>query len=114
VSDDPIGDALRADAEQALAEIRAAGISCPSCGVNMADLPQDHRLVLTNEPHPDLREGLSAAYAECRDGQRVSLLGASLKTLKAAANVSLLDDMRAAEDAAFSKLTGFGAQGESP
>jgi hypothetical protein len=43
---DPVGDALRADAEAARAEIRAAGIYCPSCGISMADLPGDHMLEL--------------------------------------------------------------------
>jgi hypothetical protein len=39
-----IADAIHADAEAARAEIRAAGIFCPSCGVNMADLPEGHML----------------------------------------------------------------------
>ena len=33
-----IADAVRADAAEARAEIRAAGITCPSCGQNAADL----------------------------------------------------------------------------
>ena len=44
MSADPIGDALHSDAEAARAEIREAGIVCPSCGVNMADLPYEHSL----------------------------------------------------------------------
>jgi len=61
VSDDPVGDALHAEAEAARAQIRAAGIACPSCGVNMADLPDGHELVI----YADEDAGWNA---ECRDG----------------------------------------------
>ena len=43
MSDDPIGDALRAEAEQAREEIRAAGLVCPSCRKNAADIYGSHR-----------------------------------------------------------------------
>jgi hypothetical protein len=91
---DPIGAAIHAEAEEARAEIRAEGILCPSCGVNMADLPPRHHLAFRNEPHPDLPKGLLPAYAECRDGQRVCLLDAPFDAVKAAANISLSDTHR--------------------
>ena len=47
--DNPAGAALRADADAARAEVRAAGVTCPSCGTNMADLPGDHMLTLSGE-----------------------------------------------------------------
>ena len=109
-----ISRAVRADAEDARAEIRAAGIICPSCGVNMADLPRDHTLVFTNDKHPDLTESLLASYAECADGQRICLLNAGFGAVKAAANVSLLDQYNAAMDAEFSKMLGWDIRGETP
>jgi hypothetical protein len=43
---DAVAAALHADAEAARAEIREAGITCPSCGVNLADLADDHDLAM--------------------------------------------------------------------
>jgi hypothetical protein len=106
VTSDPIGAALAAEAEEARAEIRAAGLICPSCGVNMADLPKDHRLVLTSEPHPDLHDGLLAAYAQCADGERASLLNAPFEVIQSAANIALMDDFRRREDEAFAQMLG--------
>jgi hypothetical protein len=59
---DAVAAALEAEAEAARAEIRKAGITCPSCGVNLADLPDDHELVLS--------DGYSGT-AKCGAGQVV-------------------------------------------
>jgi hypothetical protein len=48
---DPIGDALKTDAEAARQEIRDIGFSCPSCGKNMGDL------YLKGHRYDDLGEG---------------------------------------------------------
>jgi DNA-directed RNA polymerase subunit RPC12/RpoP len=95
---DPIGDALRADAEAASAEIRAAGIICPSCDVNMADLPDGHRLAVI----PGLKDG----FAECRDGRRADIT--AFESLQMAANVSLWDAFRRREAEAFRAIVGEG------
>ena len=63
---DPIGDALRADAEAAREEIRAKGLTCPSCGQNWADLIGRHCLILLMDD--------ATPWCECRDGARVQLL----------------------------------------
>ena len=97
-SDDPIGDALRADAEAARAEIRAAGIVCPSCDVNLADLPDGHRLAVV----PGLKDG----FAECRDGQRADIT--TFEPLEMAANISLWDEFRRRETEAFKAIVGEG------
>jgi hypothetical protein len=105
VSDDPIGDALHEDAEAARAEIRAAGITCPSCGVNMADLPEGHMLILGGG-----NGGLWGA--KCARGSAVTVSAdvpmgdAAFGTLKSAANIALYDDFRRREDEAFRKMTG--------
>jgi hypothetical protein len=106
VTDDPIGGAIRADAGDARAEVRAAGVICPSCDVNMADVPRDHRLVL------DLG-GVNWALgqkrppaARCAVGTVADLTGASFETWQASVTVSLWDDLRAADEAAFAKLPG--------
>jgi hypothetical protein len=61
------------------AEVRAAGIICPSCGRNWADLYGDHDLIITG------------TQAECRDGQPVSIED-DFEAACAAANAALLDD----------------------
>ena len=102
---DPIGDALRADADAARAEIRAAGIVCPSCGVNMADVPKDHLM-----PY----DGLTAKtpFAMCNYGQSIPLAASSpmsdadFATWQAAVNVALMDDFRKREAEAFGKIIG--------
>ena len=66
-------------------EIRAAGITCPSCGLNAADVPGGHRLAVI----PGLHDG----FAECHDGQRADIT--NLEALKMAANTAVLDDFRA-------------------
>ena len=95
MTDDPIGAALAADAEEARAEIRAAGLICPSCGVNMADLPKDHRLEIG--PLPD-------GVAKCAGGEQAHLV--RFDDFKAAANVALYDDFRKREDEAFARIIG--------
>ena len=95
MSEDPIGDAIHAEAEAARAEIRAAGMACPSCGVNMADLPGDHMLAL-----------ILGKYAECGNGERVSLLDAPFEAVQAAANISVWDAFRRSEAEAFRAALG--------
>lgn len=114
MSDDPIGDALRADAEQARAEIRAAGISCPSCGINMADLPRDHRLVLDHGGVDWLKAERRPASANCAAGDVAPLDGADFETWQAAANVAFYDDFRARVDADLSRELGFDVNGPDP
>ena len=96
-SDDPIGDALRADAEAARTEIRSAGLICPSCGVNMADLRDGHMLTL-----------ILSKYAECADGERVNLLDATFEAVQAAANIAVWDALRQREAEAFRAIVGDG------
>jgi hypothetical protein len=100
VTGDPIGAALHAEAEEARAEIRAAGLICPSCGVNMADLPADHRL----EIGP-----LSEGVAKCADGKQAHLT--QFDDFKAAVNISLYDDFRERESEAFARIIGKRAPG---
>ena len=95
---DAVAAALAADAEEARAEIRAAGIACPSCGVNMADLPDDHKLVLDPGGVDWVRAEKRPPSALCASGEPVSLDGASYETWQAAANVSLYDGFRARFD----------------
>lgn len=94
---DPIGDALRADAEAARAEIRAEGIACPSCGVNMADLPDGHALVLS------AGEPLYGDTAKCADGTPVEM--AAFEAIQAAAIVAVYDDFRHRLEAVWQRET---------
>ena len=95
---DAVAAALHAEAEEAREEIRAAGIACPSCGVNMADLPGDHKLVLDHGGVDWERAVKRPPSALCGSGELVSLEGGtSFETWQAAANVSLYDDFRARE-----------------
>jgi hypothetical protein len=91
---DLIAEALHSDAEAARAEMRAAGIACPSCRVNMADLPQGHRLVMD----------AAQETAKCVDGTAASL--GSFDAFRAAANVMLMDEYNARWDAATSQMLG--------
>jgi hypothetical protein len=103
-SGDPIGDALRADAEAARAEIRAEGITCPSCGVNLADLPDGHMLVIY--PDGDADTGLAA---ECRDGAPAGLTVCSpFRTWQNAASIAVWDDFRRREAESFRRIIGDG------
>jgi hypothetical protein len=98
MSDDPIGDALRADAEEARAEMRAAGIICPSCGGNLGDLyGKGHR-------YEDIGPaGIPVAVASlkgtfrCADGQPVDVTSLDFEQFKAVAEIAFLDGFWAAE-----------------
>jgi hypothetical protein len=97
--------AVRAEAAAAREDIRAAGVACPSCGTNMADLPRDHKLDLS----------LSGPVEwKCATGQPVDLRGAPPETVRDAANINLWDEMRAADEAAFAKLLDPAAQDGRP
>lgn len=102
-----IADAIHADAEAARAEIRTAGIVCPSCGVNMADLPRDHTLTLGRAYETALLEP-----ARCNYGTPAKL--GDWETFKAAANVSFWDGVNAAMDEEFSKMLGWDINGPTP
>ena len=109
-SDNPIGDALRADAEAARAEIRAEGIICPSCSVNMADLPDGHALAMA--------DGYGGPWtAECAAGVPVQLNGTSpmsdadFSAWQAMANVAFWDDFRRREAETFQAFLGGGLPG---
>jgi len=112
-SDDPIGDALRADAEEARGQIRSAGLTCPSCGGNAGDLYGRHCLVLvTRTPvsggrgfgHPVPLMGKPETWCECRGGQPVNLADADWETWKGAANIALMDDFWFRENIAFNRM----------
>ena len=92
---DAVAAALHAEAEQARDEIRAAGIVCPSCGVNMAGLPDDHKLVLDHGGIDWERAVRRPPSALCGSGRVVGLDDSRFETWQAAANVSLYDDFRA-------------------
>jgi DNA-directed RNA polymerase subunit RPC12/RpoP len=107
---DPIGDALRADAEAARAEIRAGGLECPSCGVNMADLPDGHMLVLVSS-----EEAGQPQVAECRDGAPAYLAAisspmsdAGFAAWQAVSNILVWDAFRRREAETFRAIVGEG------
>ena len=121
MSDDPIGDALRADADDARAEIKAAGIICPSCGVNAADLPRCHYLKLDHGGIDWAKAERRPATAKCQDGTLVTLPGpddaagdGAFAIWQAAASVNLLDEYNKSLDAAFSAMLGWDINGEPP
>ena len=101
----PIGDALRADAEAARTEIREAGIVCPSCGVNMADVDESHMLTL-NHGREYEDAPLEAPTAQCNYGKLLNLTEAPLGRWQAAAGVALWDDFRKREAEAFARIVG--------
>lgn len=113
MSTDPIGDALRADAEDARQEIRDTGLTCPSCGKNADDTFGRHCLVLVIRT-PVSRErayghdvaliGKPEISCECRDGRPVVLDGADWETWKNAANIALMDDFWFRQEMAFRAL----------
>ena len=86
---DAIADAIRADAESARTEIRAMGILCPSCGINMADLPDGHHLELS---------GTGIPVASCGPGKTVTLDGTDWDALQAAATITVFEEMHRLED----------------
>jgi hypothetical protein len=76
---------------------------CPSCGVNMADLPDGHRLAMSGgREHENAPLGPMAG--QCARGVRVTL--SALETLQAAANIALYDDYNTCVDAEFSRMLG--------
>ena len=121
---DAVAAAIHAEAEEARAEIRDAGIVCPSCNVNMADLPQDHKLVLDHGGIDWVRAVRRPPSALCGTGRIVWLDDSRFETWQAAANVSLYDDVRTRFEQALAtdiigtgpaRFTGFlGALGEQP
>jgi hypothetical protein len=107
VSDDPIGDAVRADAEAAREEIRASSygqLACPSCGKPAGDiLGTGHCLILI----PSCEAGPGAIVeAECRDGQRA--VCSTWDDMVATANISLADEVWRHETIAFDRIIGTG------
>lgn len=114
VHNDPVSAALRADAEAARAEIRAAGIICPSCGINAADLPRDHMLTLDMGGVDWIKAEKRPPSAKCQTGTLVPMADASYDTWQMAASVNLLDKFRESEDEAYSKMLGWDIRGETP
>jgi predicted RNA-binding Zn-ribbon protein involved in translation (DUF1610 family) len=107
VSEDPIGEAVHADAEAAREEIRASSygqLACPSCGRPAADiLGTGHCLVLI----PSCEAGPGAIVeAECRDGQRA--VCSTWDDMVATANISLADEVWRRETVAFDQIIGTG------
>jgi len=104
---DLVAAALRADAEAALDEIRAAGIICPSCRLNMADLPDGHALTVSDGPG-------ARRTAECRQGDVVQLYAAEpvpdadVEAWQAVATITVYDDFRRREAEAFGRIVGTG------
>lgn len=109
-TDDPIGAALRADAEAAREEIRATGLVCPSCSLNMADLPDGHMLVISSgRRHEDGPGGAvllakEPRTATCANGQPANMEQAPYETWQAVANISLWDSFRKTEDEVWSRI----------
>ena len=99
-----IADAVRADAAEARAEIRAAGIICPSCGKNAADLiGTDHEVAFSGG---NLPASLPDGTAKCADGEMIPLAGADFETIKFLANLELLAAMDKAWAAETDKIIG--------
>ena len=101
---DPIGAALKADADAAREEIRGEELICPSCGQNWADLIGRHCLIMVMAD--------DTPWCECRDGTQVplgSLLVARIgpeaawKTMQAAASIAVADEVWRQETIAFDR-----------
>jgi Zn finger protein HypA/HybF involved in hydrogenase expression len=113
---DVITTTVRADAEAARAEIRAADIVCPSCGVNMADLPRDHMFTISSgrshEDGPAVVLAREPQVAKCANGEAVVLADTSgeiavdYETFVATANINLWDTYNRAIDTEWSKILG--------
>ena len=89
-----IAAAIHADAEAAREEIRAAGLICPSCGENYADLIGRHCLVLVMDdgtPWCECRAGVQVLLGQLR----MSRVGAAkaLEEMQAAANIAAMDEV---------------------
>jgi hypothetical protein len=84
-----------------LDEIRAAGIVCPSCGKNYADLLGGHQHELT----VDLPSAVATpdATVRCADGVTLRFSELSFDELAAVVNVKFLDDGRLREAEAFAE-----------
>ena len=102
-----ISRAVRADAEAARAEIRAAGITCPSCGINMADLPRRHHLAGDDD-------SAAVVALRCAAGTAVDISAADFETSRNAANVMVFDQYNASIDRAWSELIGFDINEPAP
>ena len=103
MSADPIGDALRADAEDARIGIRGLGVACPSCGKNMADLPREHSLEFSGGTFP---ASVPDGTAKCAAGNEVALGELAYDGFKAVANIAVWDDVHRREDEAFARIIG--------
>ena len=93
-----ISRAVRADADAARAQIRAAGFICPSCGTNMADLPADHGYEFSSGDFGSFLSGYGTA--RCGSGETVTAAGLDFEASRSLVNIDLWDKVRAAEDAA--------------
>ena len=114
MSDDPIGEALRAEAEQAREEIRAAGLVCPSCRKNAADIYGSHRYENVGEAGIPLAVKTMSGTLKCVDGEPVDAASLIYDQWVAVANISLMDEVWRGTDEAFTAqftgpgpLTGF-------
>ena len=107
VSEDPIGEAVHADAEAAREEIRASSygqLACPSCGRPAADiLGTGHCLILIMAGEV-AAPGDVIVTAECRDGQPAGCT--TWDQCQAAANISLADEVWRQETIAFDRILG--------
>ena len=78
-------------------EIRAAGLVCPACGVNLADLPAGHVLDLSaGREYEDGPE--PAPTARCTSAD--ALVPLDFEAFRAASNILLVQDYWASMDAA--------------
>jgi len=91
-----IGDALEADADAARAEIRKAGIVCPSCRLNMADLPAGHLYAFSAGGMVTALGGHGTV--KCQAGSERPMADLDFDSIKAIANIKLLDDFNASFD----------------
>jgi hypothetical protein len=106
---DPAGDALRADADDARAQIRAAGITCPSCGASAADLAgTSHAVEFSGGTLPG---SLPDGTAKCAEGSPVPLAGAGFDDISRLAQVDLLDAYERNWQAEMDKICGTGPAG---
>jgi hypothetical protein len=101
-----IADAVRADAADARAEIREAGVICPSCGQNYADLiGAGHAVEFSGG---NLPASLPDGTAKCAAGESISLAGAGFETISLLAGMELLDATDKAWGAEMDKIIGTG------
>jgi hypothetical protein len=99
VTSDSIGDALRADAEAARAEMRETGLVCPSCEKSLGDLyGRGHR-------YDDSGNGTGVPSAvlnlqgtfNCIGGEPVDVASLEFEQIRAVANIGFLDAFWKAE-----------------